>query len=74
VGLLGQLSPLGVVVAAFFFGALDAGSNAMQRVAGVSAVLVSIIQATVIVFLVALERSRWLPEPHLAKEAEPADA
>ncbi len=73
VGLLGQLSPLGVVVAAFFFGALDAGSNAMQRVAGVSSVLVSIIQATVIVFLVALERSRWLPEPHLAKEEGPAE-
>jgi simple sugar transport system permease protein len=73
VGLLGQLSPLGVVLAAFFFGALDAGSNAMQRVAGVSSVLVSIIQATVIVFLVALERSRWLPEPHLAREEEPAE-
>jgi len=63
VGLLGKLSPTGVIVAAFFFGALDAGSNAMQRVAGVSSVLVSIIQATVIFFLVALERSRWLPAP-----------
>ena len=63
VGLLGRLSPMGVVVAAFFFGALDAGSNAMQRVAGVSSVLVSMIQATVIFFLVALERTRWLPEP-----------
>src|SRR5262249_53882300 len=61
VGLLGRLSPAGVVVAAVFFGALDAGSNAMQRVAGVSSVLVSIIQATVIFFLVALERGRWLP-------------
>jgi hypothetical protein len=39
----------------------------------VSSVLVSIIQATVIVFLVALERSRWLPEPHLAREEEPAE-
>jgi simple sugar transport system permease protein len=63
VGLLGRLSPTGVVVAAFFFGALDAGSNAMQRVAGVSSVLVSVIQATVIFFLVALERGRWLAEP-----------
>jgi simple sugar transport system permease protein len=59
VGLLGRLSPVGVVVAAVFFGALDAGSNAMQRVAGVSSVLVSVIQATVIFFLVALERRRW---------------
>jgi simple sugar transport system permease protein len=61
VGLLGRLSPAGVVVAAIFFGALDAGSNAMQRAAGVSSVLVSIIQAVVILSLVALERGRWLP-------------
>jgi general nucleoside transport system permease protein len=71
VGLLGRLSPAGIVLAAFFFGALDAGSNAMQRVAGVSSVLVAIIQATVIVFLVALERQRWLPE---VTEAGVADA
>jgi general nucleoside transport system permease protein len=63
VGLLGRLSPAGVVVAALFFGALDAGSNAMQRVAGVSSVLVSVIQATVILFLVALEHRRWLAAP-----------
>ncbi len=61
VGLLGRLSPAGVVVAAVFFGALDAGSNAMQRAAGVSSVLVAIIQAIVILSLVALERGRWLP-------------
>lgn len=54
------MSPAGVVLAAFFFGALDAGSNAMQRVAGVSSVLVSIIQATVILFLVTFERIEWL--------------
>jgi len=64
VGLLGRLSPAGVVVAAVFFGALDAGSNAMQRAAGVSSVLVSVIQATVILFLVAFERRRWWPEYH----------
>ena len=59
VGLLGRLSPGGVVVAALFFGALDTGSGAMQRVAGVSAVLVSVIQGAVIFFLVAFERQRW---------------
>ncbi|MCK6556575.1 ABC transporter permease [Candidatus Binatia bacterium] len=58
VGLLGRLSPAGVVVAALFFGALDAGSGAMQRVAGVSSVLVSVIQGAVIFFLVAFERKR----------------
>jgi simple sugar transport system permease protein len=70
VGLLGRLSPAGVVIAAVFFGALDAGSNAMQRVAGVSSVLVSVIQATVVLFLVALERVRWLPA---AESSEPTD-
>lgn len=58
VGLLGRLSPLGVVLSAFFFGALDAGSSAMQRVAGVSSVLIAVIQATVILFLVSIERWR----------------
>jgi simple sugar transport system permease protein len=58
VALLGRLHPAGVVVAALFFGILDAGSNAMQRVAGVSSVLVLVIQATVILFLVLLERRR----------------
>jgi ABC-type uncharacterized transport system permease subunit len=56
VALLGRLHPAGVVVAALFFGALDAGSNAMQRTAGVSSVLVSVIQGTVVVFLVLLDR------------------
>jgi ABC-type uncharacterized transport system permease subunit len=74
VGLLGRLSPAGVVAAAFFFGALDTGSNAMQRVAGVSSVLVAVIQATVIFFLVALERRRWLPEPPVLEEEELARA
>jgi simple sugar transport system permease protein len=69
VGLLGRLSPAGIVVAAFFFGALDTGSNAMQRVAGVSSVLVSVIQAIVILSLVALERGRWLPGGRAASVA-----
>jgi simple sugar transport system permease protein len=51
VALVGQRSPLGVVLTALFFGALDAGSGTVQRVAGVSSVLVSIIQATIVLFL-----------------------
>lgn len=58
VALLGRLHPAGVVLAALFFGALDAGSVAMQRNAGVSSVLVSVIQATVIFSLLAVERGR----------------
>lgn len=55
VALLGRLHPAGVVVAAVLFGALEAGSNSMQRVAGVSSVLVSVLQATVIFSLLAFE-------------------
>ncbi|HEV8712172.1 MAG TPA: ABC transporter permease [Candidatus Binatia bacterium] len=53
VALVGQRSPFGVVLAALFFGALEAGSGTVQRVAGVSSVLVSVIQATVVFFLAA---------------------
>ena len=55
VALLGRLHPAGIVLAAFLFGALEVGSNAMQRVAGVSSVLVSVIQATIIFSLIAVE-------------------
>ncbi|MFN8642476.1 MAG: ABC transporter permease [Candidatus Binatia bacterium] len=58
VALLGRLHPFGVVLAALLFGALDVGSAAMQRVAGVSSVLVSAVQAIVILALLALERRR----------------
>lgn len=53
VALVGQRSPLGVVFAAFFFGALDAGAGAVQRNVGVSSALTSVIQAIVVLFLAA---------------------
>src|SRR5262245_2883132 len=55
VALLGRLQPAGVVLAAVLFAALDIGSSAMQRSAGVSSVLVSVMQATVIFSLIAVE-------------------
>jgi len=55
VALLGRLHPAGVAVAALFFGALAAGSGAMQRVAGVSAVFVAIVQAGTLLALLAFE-------------------
>lgn len=53
VALVGQRSPVGVVLAALFFGALDAGASAVQRTVGVSSVLASVIQAIVVLFLAA---------------------
>jgi simple sugar transport system permease protein len=53
VALVGQRSPIGIIFAAFFFGALDAGASAMQRTVGISYVLAAVIQATVVLFLAA---------------------
>jgi general nucleoside transport system permease protein len=59
VALLGRLHPAGVLLAGLFFGAMAAGSNEMQRSAGVSSVLVYVIQAVTIFLLVVLpQRSR----------------
>jgi simple sugar transport system permease protein len=56
VALLGRLHPAGIVGAALLFGVLEAGSNSMQRVADVSAVLVDVVQATVILCMLAVEQ------------------
>jgi len=71
VALLGRLHPAGIVVAAVFFAALDTGSTAMQSRAGVSSVLVSVIQATVIFSLIAVDQSRWRL---IARGNQPAEA
>lgn len=62
VALLARLHPAGVAVAALFFGALAAGSGAMQRVAGVSAVFVAIVQAGTILALLAIDARHAEPE------------
>jgi simple sugar transport system permease protein len=58
VALLAGLRPGAVAASALFFGALAAGSGSMQRAAGVSAVFVAIVQATIIYALLAVESSR----------------
>jgi len=68
VALLGRLQPAGVILAAVLFAALDVGSSAMQRSAGVSSVLVSVMQATVIFSLIAVEYRR------VARSREPMAA
>ncbi|MGO9454175.1 MAG: ABC transporter permease [Candidatus Binataceae bacterium] len=55
VALIARLNPLGIVASALLFGALDNGSQAMQRSQGVSAVLVQVIQALVIMILLAFD-------------------
>jgi general nucleoside transport system permease protein len=55
VALVARLNPLAIVPAALLFGALDNGSQAMQRAHGVSPELVYIIQGMVIIVLVAFD-------------------
>ncbi len=56
VALLAGLHPLGVLATALLFGALEAGANAMQRDAGVPSVVVSVVEATLILLVVAAQR------------------
>jgi ABC-type uncharacterized transport system permease subunit len=63
VALLARLDPWRVVLTALLFGALQAGAGAMQRDAGVPSTLVSVIEAGLILAVVAAQalRSRRLP-------------
>lgn len=56
VALLARLHPLGVLATALLFGALEAGANAMQRDAGVPSVVVSVVEALLILLVVAADR------------------
>ncbi|MBO5069785.1 MAG: ABC transporter permease [Roseburia sp.] len=53
VSLIGNNSPIGVVIGALLFGALRAGSNKMQILAKVPTSMISIIQALVIIAVVS---------------------
>jgi len=53
IGLVGRNHPLGVVLAAVLFGALNSGATAMQSAAGTSKELVQILQALVILSVAA---------------------
>jgi simple sugar transport system permease protein len=57
VALLAQLHPLGIVASGLLFGALEAGAGAMQRDAGVPSVMVSVVEA-VLILLVLLVSGR----------------
>ena len=51
--LLGGAQPIGVIVSSILLGMLQTGANAMQRGVGVPANIVSIIQALIIIFVLA---------------------
>jgi general nucleoside transport system permease protein len=53
VALLGRSNPIGIVFAALLFGAMRAGAGLMQIQAGIPTELVDVLQATILLFLVA---------------------
>jgi len=58
VALLARLNPAGVLGTAVLFGALQAGGNAMQRDAGVPIALVNVVEAILILLVIAGDRLR----------------
>ena len=58
VALLARLNPLAVIVAGIFFGGLEAGGAGMQRDAGVPSGFVSILEALVVLGVLAVNRAR----------------
>jgi simple sugar transport system permease protein len=58
VALLARLDPLATVATGLLFAALEAGSSAMQREAGVPAVLVSVVEAIIIIVVLLADVSR----------------
>jgi simple sugar transport system permease protein len=61
VALLARLDAAAVIGTGVLFGALEAGATAMQRDAGVPSVVVSVVEAGIILALVAVERARLRP-------------
>jgi simple sugar transport system permease protein len=58
VALVGALNPLLTAVSGIVFGALEAGAAAMQRDAGVPSVLASVVEASIILLLIAFRELR----------------
>ena len=74
VALLAGLHPLGVVVAGALFGALEAGAGAMQRDAGVPSVVVSVVEALLILLVLAAGAVRGRLPARLRRGARPRAA
>lgn len=74
VALLAGLSPAGVVLTAILFGALQAGSGAMQRDAGIPAAWVGVVEALTVLAVLGLERLRRVRAGGVASSPAEDDA
>ena len=68
VALLGRLTPVGIVLSALFFGALSAGSDNMERMAGIDHNVGYVIQAVSLLVLLGAQWVRW--EPRVKAESD----
>lgn len=62
IALIGQLDPMGTVIAACFYAALRTGANMMQVASGIPTSVVAIVQALVIIFVIAGSALTNLPK------------
>lgn len=75
VALLARLDPWRVIATAVLFGALEAGAAAMQRDGGVPSTLVSVIEAALIIAVVAAQAIRLRrAQPVVDARPQPVDA
>jgi len=58
VALLARLHPLAIIVSALLFGALEAGAAAMQRDANVPSVLAAVVEALIVLGVLAFDHAR----------------
>ena len=63
VALLAALNPLLVVATGIFFGALETVASALQRDAGIPSTLVSVIEASIVLAVLAVQRVRSTRTP-----------
>jgi simple sugar transport system permease protein len=74
VALLGQNTPIGIILAAFLFGMIRAGANLMQMISRVPVSVVYIIQALVILFVVGSSIVTILQQKRVVRKAAAKDS
>jgi ABC-type uncharacterized transport system permease subunit len=68
VALIGRNSPVGALVAAFFFGALSVGGQSMETSVAVPASVVTVIQYLVVLLIIAMGAMRLRDRPIVAEQ------